>query len=131
VFQSIEETPVSSPAPTPLHSGEGIFSDKARKALSDAFADVEAEPEAPAASIPPAAAAPVTPVDGLSVESVFDRAVRETFDPVLQKWLGDNADGLVERMKPLITEWLDAHFPAMLEEAVRAELARAKARPRS
>jgi cell pole-organizing protein PopZ len=131
VFQSIEETPVSSPAPTPLHSGEGIFSDKARKALSDAFADVDAEPEAPPASIAPVApVAAVVPVDGLSVESVFDRAVRETFDPVLQKWLGDNADGLVERMKPLITEWLDTHFPPMLEEAVRTELARAKARPR-
>jgi uncharacterized protein len=130
VFQTIEETPVSSPAPTPLHSGEGIFSDKARKALSDAFANVEAEPEAPAASVAPAAAA-VAPVDGLSVESVFDRAVRETFDPVLQKWLGENADGLVERMKPLITEWLDTHFPALLEEAVRTELAHVKARPRS
>ena len=117
---------MSSPATAPLHSSEGIFSDKARKALSDAFSSVEPEPEAPAAS-----SAPVAPIDGLSVETVFDRAVRETFDPVLQKWLGDNADGLVERMKPLITEWLDAHFPAMLEEAVRKELAAAKARPRS
>lgn len=128
VFQPIEETPVSSPAQAPLSSAEGLFSDKTRKALNDAFTNVEPEPEIKPA---PGPAASVAPVDGRTLEAVFDHAVRETFDPVLQNWLDQNKDSVVERMKPVITQWLDEHFPALLEEAVRDELARvAKARVR-
>jgi cell pole-organizing protein PopZ len=123
VFQTIEEAPVSSQAQAPAHSGEGIFSDKTRKALDDAFADLQPAEEAP----PPVRdrTAPIAPVEGLSVEAVFERAVRESFDPVLTEWLQANSDKIVERMKPVIREWLDEHFPAMLEEAVRSEVARA------
>jgi len=128
VFQPIEETPVSSPAQAPVSSSEGLFSDKTRKALNDAFSNVDPEPEARPAAGP---AASIAPVDGRTLEAVFDHAVRETFDPVLQNWLDQNKDNVVERMKPVITQWLDEHFPAMLEEAVRDELARAaKARVR-
>ncbi len=63
-------------------------------------------------------------MDGSSVESVFERAVRESFDPVLQKYLSDNSGAVIERMKPLIREWMDEHFPALLEGAVRAEVER-------
>jgi len=125
IFQTIEETAV---APVPAHSSEGIFSDKTRKVLDDAFANLEPAAEAPAAK---PATGPLPSVEGVGVEAVFDRAVRETFDPVLGKWLGDNADAIVDRMKPVIREWLDEHFPAMLEEAVRSEVARVvKARKR-
>ena len=67
---------------------------------------------------------PLMPVDGASVENVFERAVRDSFDPVLQKYLSDNSGAVIERMKPLIREWMDAHFPALLEGAVRAEVER-------
>jgi uncharacterized protein len=115
--------PIDEPAPaaeTPLHSSEGIFSDKTRKAVDDTFAAIQDEPEEPQR----AAAAAVLPVEGLSVEAVFERAVRESFEPVVNKWLGGNADAIVERMKPLIREWMDEHFPALLEGAVRDEVAR-------
>ncbi|HEV2561229.1 MAG TPA: DUF2497 domain-containing protein [Rhizomicrobium sp.] len=126
IFQTIEEVAVA-PAQASAHSSEGIFSDKSRKALDDAFAGLEPAEEAPAAK----PAGPLPSLAGVSVEAVFDRAVRETFDPVLNKWLGDNADAIVDRMKPVIREWLDEHFPAMLEEAVRSEVARVvKARKR-
>jgi len=36
---------------------------------------------------------------------------------VLRQWLGDNAETIIERMKPAIREWMDEHFPAMLEDA--------------
>jgi cell pole-organizing protein PopZ len=125
-FQPIEETPVSSPAQASVPSGDGIFSDKTRKALNDAFTSLEPEPQPVPASSP---AAPVAPIDSKTLEAVFDHAVRSTFDPVLQNWLDQNKDSVVERMKPVITQWLDEHFPAMLEEAVREELSRvAKAR---
>ena len=68
--------------------------------------------------------APIAPVSGLTVEAVFERAVREAFDPVVAKWLGANTDMIVDRMKPLIREWMDEHFPALLEGAVRNEVAR-------
>ena len=55
---------------------------------------------------------------GSSVESVFERAVRESFEPVLLKHLGDNSQPVIEGMKPLIREWMDENFPALLEKAI-------------
>ena len=104
----------------PAHSD--IFSDHTRKAMEDAFDNIpDDQPEpAPAAR----AAAPIAPVDGASVENVFERAVRESFEPVLHKYLSDNSAAVIDRMKPLIREWMDEHFPALLEGAVRAEVER-------
>ena len=90
--------------------------------MEDTFNSIPDEPEpAPARR---AGAAPMAPVDGASVENVFERAVRESFEPVLQKYLSDNSAAVIERMKPLIREWMDEHFPALLEGAVRAEVER-------
>ena len=43
---------------------------------------------------------------------------------MLQNYLRDNSQLVVERMKPLIREWMDEHFPALLENAVRGEVER-------
>jgi len=118
VFETIEEPAVMEEAPVSAH--QDIFSDKTRKALDDTFANIEPEQVAPRTQ----AAAPATQIDGRTVEAVFERAVREAFDPVVNNWLGTNADAIVERMKPLIREWMDEHFPALLEGAVRDEVAR-------
>jgi cell pole-organizing protein PopZ len=69
-------------------------------------------------------AAPLAPIDGATVENVFERAVRESFEPVLQNYLKDNSAAVIEGMKPLIREWMDEHFPPLLEGAVRAEVER-------
>jgi cell pole-organizing protein PopZ len=114
VFQSVASAPAA-----PEHAD--IFSDHTRKAMEDTFASIPDEDQ-PAPE--PARAAPIAPVDGSSVESVFERAVRESFEPVLQKYLADNSATVIERMKPLIREWMDEHFPALLEGAVRAEVER-------
>jgi cell pole-organizing protein PopZ len=118
VFETIEETPAMS-APSP--STDGIFSDHTRKAVEDTFANIPSD-DYVAPSRAPAAA--VAPVDGRTIEAVFEKAVRESFDPVLVEWLGSNSDAVIERMKPLIREWMDEHFPALLEGAVRNEVAR-------
>jgi len=112
------ETPRSEPAMTSAHSD--IFSDTTRKAIDDTFASI---PDAPMEA-PAAPRAPMASVSGSSVEAVFERAVRESFDPVLSKYLSDNAATVIEHMKPLIREWMDEHFPALLEGAVRAEVER-------
>lgn len=122
--------PAPQPAPvedivfetvTPAHSD--IFSDTTRKAVEDVFDSIPEEP-APIPAMPRFSSAPIAPVDGASVESVFERAVRESFEPVLQQYLSDNSAAVIERMKPLIREWMDEHFPPLLEGAVRAEVER-------
>jgi len=120
VFEPIEQAPAAPEPAAPLHSPEGIFSDKTRKALDDAFAGIEPEEQEDHAHAESAAPS----VEGLSVEAVFERAVRESFTPVVNRWLAGNADAIIERMKPLIREWMDEHFPALLEGAVRDEVAR-------
>ncbi len=108
---------------TPTASNSDIFSDHTRKAMEDAFDSIPEEP-APAPAAPYRAPAAMAPVDGSSVETVFERAVRESFEPVLQKYLSDNSGAVIEGMKPLIREWMDEHFPPLLEGAVRAEVER-------
>ena len=118
VFVSHEETTVSALSET---HDDGIFSDKARKAIDDAFAgldEVDEEP-APQAHRP----APVT-VDGNSVEAVFERAVRSGVEPLLNQWMDGHRDELMAAIKPLLRDWMDEHFPALLEGAVREEVAR-------
>ena len=106
---------------TPAHSD--IFSDTTRKAVEDVFDAIPEEP-APIPAMPHFSNAPIAPIDGATVENVFERAVRESFEPVLQQYLSDNSSAVIERMKPLIREWMDEHFPALLEGAVRAEVER-------
>lgn len=113
VFENVASAPAA-----PAHSD--IFSDQTRKAMEDTFNSIPDEPEPEAPVRRPALA----PVDGATVENVFERAVRESFEPVLQKYIADNSSAVIERMKPLIREWMDEHFPALLEGAVRAEVER-------
>ena len=108
---------------TPASSHNDIFSDTTRKAVEDAFDSIPDEP-APMPAMPHFSNAPIAPIDGATVENVFELAVRESFEPVLQQYLSDNSAAVIERMKPLIREWMDEHFPPLLEGAVRAEVER-------
>jgi uncharacterized protein len=119
--EPVEEIVFENVAPAPSAHSD-IFSDQTRKAMEDTFNSIpdEPEPAAPVRGPMPA----LTPVDGSTVENVFERAVRESFEPVLQKYIADNSSAVIERMKPLIREWMDEHFPALLEGAVRAEVER-------
>ena len=112
------ETPAPQPANSSAH--DGIFSDTTRKAMDDTFATIPDDEPAQARR----SAEPLSGIDGASVEAVFERAVRESFEPVLVKYLGDNTGMVIDRMKPVIREWMDEHFPALLEGAVRAEVER-------
>ena len=129
--------PAAPPPPTPVHGDvlelthefveapaghNDIFSDQTRRVIEDTFNSIPDEPEpAPA---PVCNALSIAPVDGSTLENVFERAVRESFEPVLQKYLSDNSAVVIDGMKPLIREWMDEHFPPLLEGAVRAEVER-------
>jgi cell pole-organizing protein PopZ len=116
-----DPVPVAAPL-MPAQGNNDIFSDHTRQAMDNTFAAIPEEEPAPAPA--PRQAPAMMPMDGSSVENVFERAVRESFDPVLQKYLSDNSGAVIDRMKPLIREWMDEHFPALLEGAVRAEVER-------
>jgi hypothetical protein len=128
VFETVQEAPVVASNPSPNSSNDSIFSDKTRKAVEDTFAKIDVPPpEAPRAKPAPSFA----PVDGNTVEAVFERAVREAVGPHIDQWMDGNKDELLAGLRPLIREWMDDHFPALLEGAVRDEVARAvKARGR-
>ena len=117
---STEEVYVSNPAHVSSH--EGIFSEKSRKAIDDAFAGLEHVRQVPKTESRRSASMP--PVEGNSVEAVFERAVRASIDPVLDRWMGQHQGDLLNAARPLIREWMDEHFPALLEGAVREEVAR-------
>jgi cell pole-organizing protein PopZ len=108
-------------------SSDDIFSDTTRQAIDNAFSNIPDEAPAPARP----RMEPLPAPDGASIESVFERAVRESFEPVLAKYLSENSGAVIDRMKPLIREWMDENFPALLDQAVRAEVERVvKARRR-
>ena len=66
--------------------------------------------------------------DRLTTKS--QEAVRDAFDPVLRAWLHEQADVVIERIKPAIREWMDENLPAMLKSAVEEEVARAINKPK-
>lgn len=109
-------------ASAPVPQGDGLFTDKTRAAVEGAVAGLSSAEEP--------AAGPRVPAYGESVEETFERAVRDAFQPVAEKWLADNSETMIGHMKPVIRDWLDEHFPAMLESAVKTELARARSRIR-
>lgn len=115
-----EDTQVSSS--TQALSHEGIFSDSTRQAIEQTFADLDqvSVQHAPQPR-PPASFAPV---EGNTIEAVFERAVRASVDPGLQTWMDSHRDELLQAVKPLVRDWMDEHFPALLEGAVREEVAR-------
>jgi cell pole-organizing protein PopZ len=129
VFASHEESTVSSSAQD--NDSDGIFSDKSRQAIDDAFAGLDEMDEQPSAAPAKTAAASVHSVEGDSVEAVFERGVRASVEPLLHQWMDGHKDELHDAVKPMIREWMDEHFPALLEGAVRDEVARVvKARGR-
>ncbi|HTO41798.1 MAG TPA: DUF2497 domain-containing protein [Rhizomicrobium sp.] len=118
VFEDLEE-----PSMTEAESSD-IFSDKTRSALDDAFASLD---EQDLATPQPSYVMP----EGDSVQAAFERAVRSGLEPLLRQHLDANTGALIDQMKPLIRDWMDEHFPSLLENAVRTEVSRAvKARGR-
>ena len=122
--EEVEFKTIETPAPV---TSSDIFSDKTRAAIDDAFNKLDSEEEAAAkpASAPMASTFRSTSVDGDSVEAVFERAVRDAVGPHIDQWMSAQKNDLLAAMKPLIREWMDEHFPAILEGAVREEVARA------
>ena len=133
VFQHIEEPkpiapapapeapPAPAPAPQSVRPSDSIFSESAREAVQKAFARGP-EPEESFDSRDDVHELPA--IDGKTVEALFMRAIKESFGPVASDYLRDHSDDIFAKMAPLLRDWMDSHFPPLLERAVRAEVAR-------
>jgi len=125
-FQPREVSPVTasvSAAPVESHSEaqDGFFSDTTRKAMHETFAKLDPGHDETPVEKP----MPSFSQEGASVQEVFEHAIRDSFGPLATQFLHGNIDQIVDRMKPLVREWMDEHFPAILEGAVRNEVERA------
>lgn len=135
VFQPIQqEQPMSSSARAETPESD-IFSDKTRKAVDSAFEQIDAATSQIRAVAEPRQATSFRPSssssDGDSVEAVFERAVADAVGPHIEQWMDGRKDEILTSLRPLIREWMDDHFPSILEGAVRDEVSRAmKARGR-
>jgi cell pole-organizing protein PopZ len=115
-------TPAPAPAPKEVRPSDSIFSESAREAVQKAFARA---PEPEESFDARDDAGPELPgIDRATVEAVFMRAIRESFGPVAADYLRDHSDDIYAKMTPLLRDWMDRHFPPLLERAVRAEVAR-------
>ena len=133
VFQPVQQEAAMSMSAAQAPSNE-IFSDKSRKALDDAFDRIDQAADTPQEAPQPRAQpnfSPAAAPDGDSVEAVFERAVANAVGPHIEQWMDGRKDEILTSMRPLIREWMDEHFPALLENVVREEVSRAmKARGR-
>lgn len=96
---------------------EDFISDSARRALGQAFGALD-EPQQQRIEEEP------MPANG-NLDAAFERAVRQAFEPALHEWVDSRSNEIMDQLKPLIREWMDANLPALIENAVRNEIARA------
>jgi cell pole-organizing protein PopZ len=116
-FESVEAEPkVKAPM-------DDLISDSTRSAMDRAFAHLDRGGRELAA---PAAAA-----GGGTLDALFLHAIQDAFTPTLLEWVDGHHAEILERLKPLIREWMDENLPSLIEAAVSREIARAAgSRPR-
>ncbi|MGQ0740846.1 MAG: DUF2497 domain-containing protein [Alphaproteobacteria bacterium] len=100
----------------PEMSHDELISDHARQALGQAFDALEQGERRGTEE---------QPMSGGTLDAAFERAVRSAFEPVLHNWVDSRADLVMEQLTPLIRQWMDDNLPALIENVVRNEIARA------
>ena len=103
-FETIEAEPA---AETPV---DDLISETTRSAIGRAFAHVDP------GSVE-RAAAPAGTLDAL-----FARAIQDAFTPTLQEWVDSHHAEILDRLKPLIRDWMDDNLPALIEATVTKEI---------
>ncbi len=98
-------------------SHEDIIPDTARNAVGRAFASLDSNQGQQQME----AAMPA----GGNLDAAFERAVQSAFAPAIHDWIDARGGDIMEQLKPLIRQWMDDNLPALIENAVRNEIARA------
>lgn len=98
-------------------SHEDIIPDTARSAVGRAFASLDSnQGQQQREAMMPA---------GGNLDAAFERAVQSAFAPAIYDWIDARGGDIMEQLKPLIRQWMDDNLPALIENAVRNEIARA------
>ena len=105
-------TPPASAAPQP-EKRDPVLSDSSRQSIGRAFDTLDK------------ASQQYTEFAGGMLEPVFARAVQEAVGPNLQNWVSTHETQLLDAVKPLMREWMDANLPRLVESVLKEELGRA------
>ena len=112
IFQNIEPAKGRERA-----KDDDLISDTTRHAMGKAFSSLNGQ-------------APNTSSKGAGIEAIFADAVQQAFRPVLQEWIADHSNEVMNQLRPLIRAWMDEHLPPLIEAAVIKEITRAAQRPK-
>jgi cell pole-organizing protein PopZ len=112
IFQNIEPAKGRERA-----KDDDLISDTTRHAMGKAFSSLNGQ-------------APNTSPKAAGIEAIFADAVQQAFRPVLQEWIADHSNEVMNQLRPLIRAWMDEHLPPLIEAAVIKEITRAAQRPK-
>jgi uncharacterized protein len=119
-FENIEAEPKAEPKGEPAMDTDDLISDTARSAVGRAFAKLDVE-----------APKQQSGLGGGTLDALFTKAVQDAFMPTLQEWVESHHAEVMDSLKPMIRDWMDANLPRLIEAAVTKEISRAAAeRPR-
>ncbi|HXJ02694.1 MAG TPA: DUF2497 domain-containing protein [Micropepsaceae bacterium] len=105
-FETIEAEPK---AETPV---DDLISESTRSAIGRAFANVD-----------PGTMQLSTPASGGgTLDALFLRAIQDAFTPTLLEWVDNHNAEIIDRLKPLIRDWMDENLPSLIEAAVTKEI---------
>ncbi len=116
-FETIETPQKKTGEPAMDTDTDSLISDSTRSAVGRAFAGIDKNSEHSAPS-------------GGSIESIFVQAVQNAFSPTLQDWVDTHQNEIMDKLKPLIREWMDENLPPLVATAVAKEIGRASGRTR-
>ena len=110
------ETPESSRQNMADENHDDFISDAARHAVGRAFSAIEPQNTQQEE-------APMQP--GGNLDAAFERAVQNAFAPAIHDWIDGRGNEIMDQLKPLIRQWMDANLPSLIENAVSNEIPRA------
>jgi len=105
--------PMPAPAALQIDTRDPVLSDSSRQAIDRAFQTLDKASEQ------------YSNFAGGMLEPVFSRAVQEAATPNLHSWINTHEAELLEAIKPLMREWMDANLPRLVEAVLKEELGRA------
>jgi cell pole-organizing protein PopZ len=105
--------PMPAPAAPQPDRRDPVLSDSSQQTIGRAFESLDA------------ASQQYSAFAGGMLESVFSRSVQEAVTPTLQAWVSSHETQLVDSIKPLAREWMDANLPRLVESVLKQEVVEA------
>lgn len=105
--------PIIVPAERQADKRDPVLSDSSQQTIGRAFETLDK------------ASQQYSAFAGGMLETVFSRSVQEAVAPNLQAWVSSHETQLLDSIKPLAREWMDANLPRLVESVLKEELVEA------